>query len=718
MVIPSSASTSGQPQSLSVLPTSRTVAMAVPTYDGPKCHTCVDLMPNEQFPLGNGKWVDYRAQGRKNFSLDVFVEKVRGSADKGCNNCAIIVEALDSVEGGRVELDNDFLSIMAKLGGTLDMSYEVNEELRYIQVFARQGGTGNAIGPAPVVATKMNPSLAATRARSLLDECRDSHPACGVAEIPPMPRRVVYLGSDDGMPRLIETGERGTRESYIALSYCWGLAQTLTTTKETYAARTAGIPWDAIPKTLGEAMEFAVALGVPYIWIDALCIRQDDAADWASEAAKMKDVYENALLTLSATSAPDVSAGVFLPRTKLTHRLHAANVSARRPCNTTHEKLFAYANDHARDMESYPAMSRGWIFQERLLSRRMLYCAHDEIIWECRAGITCECSGAGHHGGPGVNAVAKYKRQDWMPPPPPPPSGGPHGVEGGGRDWVVMSMWMELLTAYTHREFTQYSDRLVAISGIAKKFAPLAGLGRYLGGVWEEFLPAQLAWARFPGERARASRRLGGPTWSWGSVDQPVAYQQVIPWERVRTSFKLVHSLVVLKTEDPTGPVEMARLTISGPRVNGRLKMRPNRLAENDIYYMTYAGQGHADSLEVFVSIEGKEYLMTADVCQWGSAAMRAEMQPEEVLGNGDGVSCVELYQTVDGDPDNIARGVGGDVSLTVRFPWLVLRWSKKENAYRRVGLIDWSNREDYKSETQPLGAIISRAERRRFDIV
>lgn len=122
-----------------VLKTSHTVTMPVPTYSGPECHTCLDLMPNDQFPLGNGKWVDYRAQGRKGFGLDVFLEKVRRSA-QGCKNCAIIVEALDTVEGGRIEVDNDFLSILAKLDGTLNMTYEVNDELRYIEVFARHGG--------------------------------------------------------------------------------------------------------------------------------------------------------------------------------------------------------------------------------------------------------------------------------------------------------------------------------------------------------------------------------------------------------------------------------------------------------------------------------------------------------------------------------------------------------------------------------------------------
>ncbi len=113
--------------------------------------------------------------------------------------------------------------------------------------------------------------------------------------------------------------------------------------------------------------------------------------------------------------------------------------------------------------------------------------------------------------------------------------------------------------------------------------------------VWG-ILPGQLAWARYAGKRTRSSRRFGGPSWSLGSVNQPCTFQHVVPWDRIRTRFKLVDSLAVLKTEDPNGPEEMmARLTISGPMVKGNLAMQPNWPKENDIFYMTYAGQGHAD---------------------------------------------------------------------------------------------------------------------------
>ncbi|KAK0705829.1 heterokaryon incompatibility protein-domain-containing protein, partial [Apiosordaria backusii] len=146
--------------------------------------------------------------------------------------------------------------------------------------------------------------------------CLESHVECRVNSSNQLPTRVIQVGSETRPPRLVET-LTGTIESsqYIALSYCWGLSQTLTTTKATYSDRLKAIPWGDIPKTIQEAIEFTQHLGVPYIWIDAVCIIQDDNADWEREAATMQNVYENALFTLSATSSPDTVTGCFLPRT-------------------------------------------------------------------------------------------------------------------------------------------------------------------------------------------------------------------------------------------------------------------------------------------------------------------------------------------------------------------------------------------------------------------
>jgi hypothetical protein len=456
----------------------------------------------------------------------------------------------------------------------------------------------------------------------------------------------------------------------------------------------AGIPWDEAPKTLREAMDFTRELGVSYIWIDALCIVQNDAKDWEVEAAKMKTIYEQALLTLSATSSPDVEVGCFLPRSKPAYPLSMPGVYVRSSCLTTHASLFRYAQDgNGIDFTPYAAMSRGWIFQERLLSPRILYSAHDELIWECRACITCECSPVDRYRGMGVNAVTEYKKHEWEKK----ELGHDYGDDPAMAAAGIVRMWLDLLEAYSHREFGYYSDRLVALSGIAQKFRDLDRLGQYYAGIWQFSMVTQLAWARWPGRSIRESGRVGGPSWSWAAINQPVIFAEIYRPSMIRSQFDVWDCRAELKTSDPTGAVTSGRLTVSAPTVEGALAMGPNKMALLESYYSTYRGLVHEDMLEVYVNISDVTLLMTADVCQWveGSQTRRL-MQEEDILQSGGQVVIAELFETVKGR-DHADDGF----HHTYRCPWIVLRKLTGRTAYQRIGLIDFSDRSDFKKEEQ-----------------
>jgi len=103
--------------------------------------------------------------------LNTFLGPIRESAG-GCANRAIIVEALDLVEGGKPDIDDDFVMMTRSLGGVLDMGYLVNGEMRDLEIFATPEGLGpgNSIGPESIIAMEMNPTIAGTRIRSLLDK--------------------------------------------------------------------------------------------------------------------------------------------------------------------------------------------------------------------------------------------------------------------------------------------------------------------------------------------------------------------------------------------------------------------------------------------------------------------------------------------------------------------------------------------------------------------
>lgn len=72
-----------------------------------------------------------------------------------------------------------------------------------------------------------------------------------------------------------------------------------------------GIPWELLPTTFRDAIQVTKGLGIRYLWIDSLCIIQDDDVDWKEESSKMASIYQNSFLTICATAAPDDEAGLW-----------------------------------------------------------------------------------------------------------------------------------------------------------------------------------------------------------------------------------------------------------------------------------------------------------------------------------------------------------------------------------------------------------------------
>jgi len=69
------------------------------------------------------------------------------------------------------------------------------------------------------------------------------------------------------------------------------------------------IPVDGLPKTFQDAVNIVRDFGIRYLWIDCLCIIQDDKDDWAAESANMSLIYEQCLFMIAADFAPNSKAG-------------------------------------------------------------------------------------------------------------------------------------------------------------------------------------------------------------------------------------------------------------------------------------------------------------------------------------------------------------------------------------------------------------------------
>jgi hypothetical protein len=238
----------------------------------------------------------------------------------------------------------------------------------------------------------------------LLEQCKINHVSCRKGARPLLPKRVLLLNNDDKATitaRLFEPINQ--REPYLALSHCWGKYQNCITTRKNIAKRIAGVPWKAIPQTFREVMQLALKLGFRYIWIDSLCIIQDDADDWEEQSALMSEIYQNAALTIAATSSNGDNEGCC---TRKTH--HIPDIEVTLPedigtCRIGVRKPLHHFDAQTADglLDHFPLLTRGWAFQERLLSPRVLHICESELVWECREASKCECGSLSQDRSPG-----------------------------------------------------------------------------------------------------------------------------------------------------------------------------------------------------------------------------------------------------------------------------------------------------------------------------
>jgi Heterokaryon incompatibility protein (HET) len=146
--------------------------------------------------------------------------------------------------------------------------------------------------------------------RHWIEKCCNSHSRCQPWKGAQLPTRVIDVGCSDGSeePRLYNS--RGESGGYVALGHCWGGKLPLKTTTSNLNSHCRSIPLSNLPPTFRDAVLVTRAIGLQYLWIDALCIIQDSKDDWEAESLVMNDVYSAAHLVLVAVDGFDTSHGL------------------------------------------------------------------------------------------------------------------------------------------------------------------------------------------------------------------------------------------------------------------------------------------------------------------------------------------------------------------------------------------------------------------------
>ena len=305
---------------------------------------------------------------------------------------------------------------------------------------------------------------------------------------------------------------------------------------------------ESLSNTFRDAVKVAREMNVQYLWIDSLCIVQNDIMDWEKESVRMGSYYSNALFNIAAVSSSDGSGGLFASR----------NPFETTPCPVTVIPPSSDVVGEQKGIEGFlrasigwdpalqvaifqrpPLWQRAWVLQERLLSSRMLMFSNVQMSWKCREEEASESTPEGlqrhadiSHGGDMLSLVLmglkKFKLQTQV--------GVKKRVDSGWEEakWdekaeaydygteeeliQLYDAWYDLITLYTKCALTIPSDIFPAISGIASSIGK-ATQDRYVAGLWTNDIHRGLLWSAPDSTNSKLDlRQYRAPSWSWASL--------------------------------------------------------------------------------------------------------------------------------------------------------------------------------------------------------
>ncbi|KAK6819491.1 HET-domain-containing protein [Apiospora arundinis] len=372
---------------------------------------------------------------------------------------------------------------------------------------------------------------------------------------------------------------------YVALSYCWGPHEQTQTLRKNIATHLTNIPISTLSRTCTDAVSVAHVLGYKYLWIDALCIIQDDKDDKGLEISRMGQIYRYAHLTICAEGSPGAHAGLFPTTLPDPRELYPCKVtiSVKAPDRTITRELTVAGTQND---ENYLG-TRGWTLQEEILTSRALVIGQKVTSWRCTSAIARD-----------TDPVMKPLPHD------------PYSEDleyelprslGSSLDVARLRMWLyapsdarqmasrqhptakdpaflawyTLIESYSDRDLTVTTDTLPAVQGIASVLGSSLATS-YVSGLWTEDLVRGLLWyVAGNDDRSVSSQSADSnvapkvPSWSWAAVGKVRVRFGALRFVADWTCTDLAQ-LSLDPSNDPTAP-EGGQLLAKGPTLRALL---------------------------------------------------------------------------------------------------------------------------------------------------
>ena len=437
-----------------------------------------------------------------------------------------------------------------------------------------------------------------------------------------IPKRLVDVGTGpDACPTLV-TPEYSSDTKYATLSYCWGppddAAKQLKTTTANLEDHQKGLPQDAMPPIIRDAVVICRALGIRHIWIDALCIVQGSDGDWEEQSFQMCEIFGNSYLTICAAASRSCLEGILETRQPPSLTLGHASVGglavkglySLRPTPYESSPIQRYSIEAAAPLVQDLAFSawtqRGWVYQEKCLSLRKLYFGKNQIHLQIGDVIFSE-NGCVED----IGRSDQHFHRDW-----------PKNVTVGylEQHGHVRNYWHDVVEQVALLQWTVRLDIFPSISGLAKRFKGFID-SPYLAGLWTDDLHYGLIWT--PGEPTPISYEVTpssrpdslsdlldelrsvssqvAPSWSWASRRRGRCAFVIRTRKNahLRREFDLLESRVQLENPaNPFGRLRHASLHLSGRMIVPRI-MEGRRRPGGDYHFFSPGRDGQM--AEVFI---------------------------------------------------------------------------------------------------------------------
>jgi len=378
---------------------------------------------------------------------------------------------------------------------------------------------GRYIGDDPLSASHF------ATAKHWIEECGSLHKKCketasGVSVVgADLPTRVIEIvpTTTPGKRRLYlrETTINGQKKkgTYITLTHRWNESTNrCITTTTNYSNRLQGKEFDNLSPLFEDVFTIAENLDVRYVWIDSLCIIQagDDLADWRSEAPNMAQYYQSSLFTLAFTSPPlqrydrDVKPWEEDYLVRLPYR-DAEGLSA--GYFYAYKRRVPAGEEYMSQVRGSVLFRRGWILQEWLLSKK--------ILWYTPSGLIFEC----HEENPRLSDMSQVQDLDDD------LKTAFHKSNGGEN---ILAFWYSAMQVYSAQDLTKpQQDRILAVASLAKEV--MAILSRddtaYIAGLWLCDIHHGLLWEAADTD-PDCEKVPNAPSWSWASLLTPVRWAE------------------------------------------------------------------------------------------------------------------------------------------------------------------------------------------------